>query len=159
MHRLVGCLLVLSLGCGLTQVKGPAPHRAPTERPDCTTSEQPIKIDGAFGAVGVLFTLLGLGLSQSDTDSDVPVIMLVGGLTTTVAMLVSSGVGYSKIKKCNAAFEDYNRRTQQPPSYPAQPQPYPALPQPYPAQPRPYPAQPQPQPYPAQPQPYPPEQP
>jgi hypothetical protein len=123
MHRLVGCLLVMSMGCGLTQVRGPASHRAPTERPDCTTSERPIRIDAAFGAVGVLFTLLGAGLTQADTESDVPVFMLVGGLTLTVAMLVSSGVGYSKVKKCKAAVEDYNRTTQPPPPYPAQPLP------------------------------------
>jgi hypothetical protein len=114
MHRVVGCLLVLSLGCGLTQVTGPAPNRAPTVRPDCTTSEKPIQIDAAVGAVGFLFTLIGFGLTQSDTESDVPVFMLVGGLTVTIAMLVSSGVGYSKIKKCKAAVADYDRMAMPP---------------------------------------------
>jgi len=119
MHRIVVGLVVLSLGCGLTQVKGPASNRPPNVRPDCTTTDRPLKIDGAFGATGVLFVLLGIGLSQSDSsDSAVPAAMIIGGLGLTVAMLASSGVGYSKVKKCRKAVEEFDRANAAPPAYP-----------------------------------------
>jgi len=67
MHRIVVGLVVLGLGCGLTQVNGPASNRPPNVRPERTTSDKLIRVDAALGAVGILTTLLGIALSQSET--------------------------------------------------------------------------------------------
>lgn len=124
MHRLVAGLVVLGLGCGLTQVKGPASNRPAHVRPECTSSDKLIRVDAGLGAVGILTTLLGIALSQADTaDPTVPAVMVIGGLTLTVAMLASSGVGFSKVKKCRKAIEDFDRASMQapPPGYPYPP--------------------------------------
>ena len=52
-----------------------------------------------------------------------PAVMVIGGLGLTIAMLASSGVGYSKVKKCRKAVEEFDRASMAAP--PVGPYPYP----------------------------------
>ncbi len=152
MLRVVSCLVVLSLGCGLTQVKGPAANRPANVRPDCTTTDRPLKIDAAVGVTGLFLALFGGILYQTEpSNPEVLEVMIIGGLATTAVMLVSSGIGYSKVKRCRTAVEDFDRASMQPyppGTYPAPPPgtyppgTYPAPPPTYPAPPPTYPAPP-----------------
>jgi hypothetical protein len=120
MLRVICALVIVSLGCGLTQVKGPVANSPPNVRPECTTSDRSLKIDASFGATGVFVALMGgLLYKVESSDKDVLDVVIIGGLSLTVAMLVSSGIGYSKVKKCRKAVEDFDRANPPPPYQPS----------------------------------------
>ena len=126
-------LVVIVMGCGLTRVKGPAANRPPDERPACTTSDAPLRTDATIGIVGVLSTLVGTLLYGIGAENrEVPVVMIVGGIGVSVAMLASSGVGYYRVKACREATAEYEQnhpaRSHTPSSPPGGGQPHPPAP-------------------------------
>ena len=109
-------ILIAVTGCGLTQVKGPDDRSPPNVRPACTTSDAPLKIDAAVGATGVFLVLFGAALYKAEpSNTEVLDVMIIGGAVTAVAMLASSGSGYSRVKRCRRAVDAYDRQFGVPP--------------------------------------------
>jgi hypothetical protein len=117
--RLIAGLLALSLtGCGLTMTTGPDPRRPPDQRPVCTETMDAPKRDAYPAAVGFFAFLVGLlfyKVGDNDDEQDVGAALMLGGGVVTVASYVSGGIGYFRVKRCQKAVDEYNRRLAPPP--------------------------------------------
>jgi hypothetical protein len=108
--------MIAVMGCGFTQVKGPDDRLPAHVRPECTTSDAPLKIDAAVGASGVFLALIGAALYKAEpSNTEVLDAMIIGGVVVAVAMLASSGIGYSRVKRCRRAVDAYDRQVGVPP--------------------------------------------
>lgn len=118
---IAGILVVATSGCGLTMTTGPDPHRAVDQRPVCTESMDAPKRDAVPAALGFATVLVGLlFVKASDDQQELGAALMVGGGVTMVASYISGGVGYSRVKRCRRAIDDWEHLA------PATPSPEPA---------------------------------
>jgi hypothetical protein len=123
MRRAIAGMLAASLslaGCGLTMTTGPDPRRPPDQRPVCTETMDAPKRDGYPAAAGFFVFLVGLlfyKVGDDEREQDVGGALMLGGGVVTVASYISGGVGYFRVKRCQKAIDEYNRRLAPPPGY------------------------------------------
>lgn len=108
--KVVGALLVCSLGCGLTMTRGPDPRTPPDQRPTCTETMTAPKRDGVAAFVGMFALFGGLIALEADGDEDVAKPLAIGGAVVMAAAYVSGGIGYFRVKRCRRAIADFDAR-------------------------------------------------
>jgi len=115
MQRAVALALVLVLtvaGCGLTQTRGPDPRQPADQRPSCTETMDAPKRDSIGAVLGFVTLLVGLLFLEADDNDDVGTPLVIGGAVVMAGSYASGGVGYFRVKKCQRAIADFNRRQQ-----------------------------------------------
>lgn len=127
MRGALAIVLVLALcaaGCGLTQTRGPDPRQPPDQRPICTESMAAPTRDSAGAVAGFLSILVGLLFLKAGDNETVGAPLIVGGAVVMAGSYVSGGVGYFRVKRCQRAIADWERRRQAIPPGVAPMQPY-----------------------------------
>jgi hypothetical protein len=112
MTRVVAAVLVVSVaGCGLTMTTGPDPRRPPDQRPVCTETMDAPTRDGYAAGIGFLTLLVGLLVYKADEQNeDAGAVLMAGGAVTMAVSYASGGVGYYRVKRCQKAVADFERR-------------------------------------------------
>ena len=97
-------------GCGLTMTRGPGP--VTDQRPVCTESMAAPKRDGIGAVLGLVAVVVGGLLLESDNADNETIGggVLVGGLVVMAGSYVSGGVGYFRVKRCQKAIAELDRR-------------------------------------------------
>ncbi|HUQ03749.1 MAG TPA: hypothetical protein VM261_14730 [Kofleriaceae bacterium] len=127
MRRAVAIMLVFLLctaGCGLTQTRGPDPRQPPDQRPDCTETMDAPRRDSMGAVLGFVTILVGLLFLKADDNDTVGAPLIVGGAVVMAGSYVSGGVGYFRVKRCQRAITDWERRRQALPPGASPMQPY-----------------------------------
>jgi hypothetical protein len=133
--RAVAVVVALALaltGCSFFLTHGPSsppPAATPTPYPpECTTSMAFPIVDGLIGAIGWLAVVGAVSKSEmTNSNEDVVAPVIIAGAFTVAAI-----VGYTRVRRCNAAREQFMAQYPYGQGYaPPQPQPQPtATPQP-----------------------------
>ena len=115
MRAVIAVVVAISLvGCGLTMTRGPSPNRPADQRPDCTETMDAPKKDAIPAALGFFTFLIGLLFYKVSDHETVGAGLMVGGGVVTVGSYASGGVGYYRVKACQRAIRDFERRASAP---------------------------------------------
>jgi hypothetical protein len=115
MIRVTALVLAVAVaGCGLTMTTGPDPQQPPDQRPTCTETMTAPKRDAVGAVIGAVAILFGVVAVKAGDNATVGAPLIIGGGVVMIASYVSGYVGYSRVKKCQKAVEDFNRRAPPP---------------------------------------------
>lgn len=104
LQRLVATALLVSMSACSLAISGPSGRRPPKSPPLCDTGKGLAYLDGT---VGVLYsTIAAYGLAKSNDSARIEGLVF-GGLGAT--MLLMAFYGSSKVDRCRAEFEKYDR--------------------------------------------------
>ena len=114
--RVIAIVVALCVaGCGLTMTKGPDPRQPADQRPVCTETYDAPKKDAIGAVVGLVAIVFGaVAISVGDNET-VGAPLLIGGGALMIGSYISGYVGYTRVKKCNAAIDAYEHRAGIPP--------------------------------------------
>jgi hypothetical protein len=109
MTRVIAMVVAICVaGCGLTMTTGPDPRQPPDQRPVCTETMDAPKKDAIGAVVGLVAIVFGaVALDAGDNDT-LGASLLIGGGALMIGSYVSGYVGYSRVKKCQKAIENFN---------------------------------------------------
>src|SRR5262249_34091612 len=94
------------------QTRGPDPRQPPDQRPVCTESMAAPTRDSIGAVTGFVSLLVGLLFLKADDNETVGAPLIIGGVVVMAGSYASGGVGYVRVKRCQRAIADWERRRQ-----------------------------------------------
>jgi hypothetical protein len=91
-------------------VRGPdANDRIGRQKPDCTTSSNPVRFDLAVGAAGGAAGVIG-GLYLTENHELAGNSMIVAGIALFLGFYTSAAIGHVRTNRCQDAIAEWNFR-------------------------------------------------